>query len=45
MQDVVNRVYLPQIREQPPKGLVTYYGDGGGGGVTKKEGGHVKFYP
>ena len=26
------------------KGLVTNYGEGGGG-ATKREGGHVKFYP
>ena len=27
------------------KGLVTNYEEGGGQGVTKREGGHVKFYP
>ena len=26
------------------KGLVTNYGEGGGG-ATKRDGGHVKFYP
>ena len=30
----------------PSKGLVTYYREmGGGGGATKREGGHVQFYP
>ena len=28
----------------PSKGVVTNYGEGGGG-ATKRGGGHVKFYP
>ena len=43
----MGRDICPIGGEQTLKGLVTNYGEveGGGGGATKREGRHVKFYP